>query len=485
MMKEQETALKELKALLGDKVLTDEAILREHSSDWIGHRRWEKYNGHYLAQPPLCVIRAQDTGDIAKALKYCNQNHLTVIPQCGRSGVCAGSETFSGAVALDGSAMNQIIKLDQKNFLLTARCGTPLEYMEKYCQERGFTTGHFPQSLPLAQIGGLVATRSTGQLSTLYGGIEELLVGLEAVLADGTVIRTKNVPRRAVGPEPRDLFIGSEGNFAFITEVTVKIFKNHQKLWKRAYAIDKFKTGLEAIQEIMQEGWKPAVVRLHDAVEASLTYSGFINEGDNIMLFVADGPEGLTKATGRAIDSLVKKHGARDLGEKPVDLWYKVRNQTCDDPFHASKTGLVRETCEVSAQWTDIYPIYENVLRRFPGEVENVTQISAHSSHSYSTGTNLYFVFSFSGDQDMSRAKAQFDQAWNIIMEETLRFNGSICHHHGVGKYRAHLVPKEHGSAYRVLEILKNGFDPNRIMNTGTFMPSPAGSGFLQISLKE
>ncbi|MDR1397598.1 MAG: FAD-binding oxidoreductase [Desulfarculales bacterium] len=269
------------------------------------------------------MIKAQNTADVVKALQYCNHNRLTVIPQCGRSGVCAGS------------AMNRIIKLDEENQVLSAMCGTPLEYIEKYCQERGFTTGHFPQSLPLAQIGGLVSTRSIGQLSTPYGGVEEMLVGLEAVLADGTVIRTKNVPSRA------------------------------------------------------------------------------------------------------------------------------------------AKTGLVRDTCEVSAKWTDIYRIYENVLHRFPREVENVTQISAHSSHSYTTGTNLYFVFSFSGDTDMVRARAHFDQAWNIIMEETLRFNGSICHHHGVGKYRDHLIPREHGSAYRILEILKDGFDPNRIMNTGTFMPRP------------
>ncbi|MBW6098749.1 FAD-binding protein [Escherichia coli] len=71
---------------------------------------------------------------------------------------------------------------------------------ENALREKGYTTGHSPQSKPLAQMGGLVATRSIGQFSTLYGAIEDMVVGLEAVLADGTVTRIKNVPRRAAGP---------------------------------------------------------------------------------------------------------------------------------------------------------------------------------------------------------------------------------------------------------------------------------------------
>ena len=460
-----------LEALFGGNFVTGQDALRERSSDLIGFRRWERFNGSYLADPPLGAVMAQSTEDVSKALKFCNDNGVTVVPQCGRSCVCSGTETSAGSVVVDGSAMNEIISLDEENFMLTARCGTPLEYIERYCEARGYTTGHFPQSLPLAQMGGLVATRSIGQLSTLYGGIEDLLVGLEAVLADGTVVRIKNVPRRAAGPDLRQLFMGSEGNIGFVTEVTIKVFRSHDYRWKGAFAISSFRAGLAAIKELMQDGWRPAVVRLHDAVEAEMTYKSFIREGEHILLFVSEGPRPICEATGAAIDEIVQKHGGRALGEAPVDHWYKERNATCDDLYAASRRGLMRDTCEVSGNWSQVYDIYENVLRRFPQEVENVAQISAHSSHSYLTGTNLYFVFSFTGDKDLARTRAQYDAAMAVIMEETLRFGGSICHHHGVGKYRTPWMAQEHGSSYPMLRTLKTAFDPNGIMNPGAFLP--------------
>ena len=99
----------------------------------------------------------------------------------------------------------------------------PLQVLEDLARAQGCTTGHSPQSKPIAQLGGLIATRSIGQFSTLYGGIEHNVVGVEAVFVNGTVTRIKNVPRRAVGSDIRHIIIGNEGALCYITEVTVKL----------------------------------------------------------------------------------------------------------------------------------------------------------------------------------------------------------------------------------------------------------------------
>ena len=106
----------------------------------------------------------------------------------------------------------------------TCQCGVPLQALEDRVREHGLTTGHSPQSKPVAHMGGLVATRSIGQFSTLYGGIEDMVVGLEAVFPGGEIARIKNVPRRAAGPDIRHVVIGNEGALCFISEVTVKLF---------------------------------------------------------------------------------------------------------------------------------------------------------------------------------------------------------------------------------------------------------------------
>ena len=125
-------------------------------------------------------------------------------------------------------------------------------------------------------MGGLVATRSIGQFSTLYGGIEDMVVGCEVVFPGGGVSRIKNVPRRAAGPDIRHIVIGNEGALCYITEVTVKLFpylpENHIFL---GWTLKNMKTGFEALREVMVAGYKPSVARLYDFEDGQLHFSHF------------------------------------------------------------------------------------------------------------------------------------------------------------------------------------------------------------------
>jgi alkyldihydroxyacetonephosphate synthase len=98
--------------------------------------------------------------------------------------------------------------------------------------------------------------------------------------------------------------------------------------------------------------------------------------------------------------------------------------------------------------------------------------LGAHSSHSYQTGTNLYFVYDYQINCEPQEEIDEYHLPLNaIIVEESLRLGGSMVHHHGVGKYRTPWVHEEHGSAYFILEGLKRAFDPAGIMNAGTIYP--------------
>jgi FAD/FMN-containing dehydrogenase len=376
-------------------------------------------------------------------------------------------------VILDGSEMNGIISLNEKDMMVTARCGTPLDYMEKYLNERGYTTGHFPQSLPLAHIGGLVATRSIGQFSTLYGGIEDLLVGLEAVLADGQVVRIKNSPRRSVGPDLRHLFIGSEGMLGFITEATVKIFRyTPETRWMNAWAVKGMSAGLDLIRDVMVAGYKPAVVRLHDAEEVQRMFSGSVEEGYAVLLFLAEGPASITAAIGKAVAEIAGRYETKDMGSRPVESWLKTRNDVSfhmDEPVYHDM-GLVVDTCEISALWSEIGNIYDAVVERVPRELPNLVSIGGHSSHSYVQGTNIYFSFGFKVTGGAESVRGDYMKLITVIMEETLKRGGSIAHHHGSGKYRTKWMPQEHGSSYPLLYKLKDAMDPNHILNKGVLL---------------
>lgn len=308
-----------------------------------------------------------------------NAHKINGVPRTGASATEGGLETVvENSVVLDGSAMNQIINIDIENMQATAQCGVPLEVLENALREKGYTTGHSPQSKPLAQMGGLVATRSIGQFSTLYGAIEDMVVGLEAVLADGTVTRIKNVPRRAAGPDIRHIIIGNEGALCYITEVTVKIFKfTPENNLFYGYILEDMKTGFNILREIMVEGYRPSIARLYDAEDGTQHFTHFA-DGKCVLIFMAEGNPRIAKATGEGIAEIVARYPqCQRVDSKLIETWFNNLNWGPDkvaaERVQILKTGNMGFTTEVSGCWSCIHEIYESVINRIRTEFRTPT----------------------------------------------------------------------------------------------------------------
>lgn len=468
-----------LQGLIGNgQVSTDPDLLQQRSIDnW---RKLDNIFGVFTLPVPAAVVTVRSTDDVVKVLTFANAHGVNVVPRTGGTGTEGGLETVvENSVVVDGSAMNEIIKIDAYNMQATAQCGVPLQVLEDRAREIGLTTGHSPQSKPIAQMGGLVATRSIGQFSTLYGGIEDMVVGVEVVFADGTVSRIKNVPRRAAGPDIRHLVIGNEGTLCFITEVTVKLFpympQNNRFL---GWTLKDMKTGFEVLREVMGAGYKPSVARLYDPEDGQLHFSHFAAPDDCIVLFMAEGPAGITAATAEGIEAIAATHPglvpveAQVIAEWFDDLVWGPDKVTREDN-RIFTTRNVNRTTEISADWSSILSIYEAVLPRIRAEIPGITLLGGHSSHSYINGTNMYFNYFFDllDCPPEDEGSTLYSPIIKIIVEETLRFGGSIVHHHGIGKARAPWVRDEYGSSFSMLQTLKTAFDPNGIMNAGTIIP--------------
>jgi len=213
-----------LQAILGvEQVVTDEHTLQQRSID--NFRKLENIFGVYTLPAPAAIAMVRSAQEAAAVLAFADEHGVNVVSRTGGTATEGGLETVvENSIVLDGSQMNSIISIDAYNMQATAQCGVPLQVLEDRARALGLTTGHSPQSKPVAHMGGLVATRSIGQFSTLYGGIEDMVVGLEVVFPGGNIARIKNVPRRAAGPDIRHIVIGNEGALCFISEVTVKLF---------------------------------------------------------------------------------------------------------------------------------------------------------------------------------------------------------------------------------------------------------------------
>jgi len=447
-----------------DRVRDDEATRAEYRVDyWIlAHLR--RREGR-LDADPSCVVRPRSTEEVAKAVRVAQRGGVPIVPYGGGSGVLGGAVPPPGSVVLDLRAMNQLLDVNDTALLARVQAGMMGGDYEAALVAKGYTSGHYPQSLARATVGGLVATRSAGQFSTKYGNIEDMCLGLEVVLASGEVIRLAPFPRAANGPSLREVFLGSEGALGIVTEATLKIHPTPEHRLTETFAFPSVGSGLEAIRRVMRAGWHPAVVRLYDASEANGHFGKWVPEGQCALLVLTEGPRALAEAEMAACREACSEGTA--LGTDSIDHWLGHRN-TVPSWDSLMDKGLIADTIEIAATWDKVEALYDRVVAALRG-VPGMLVASAHSSHSYLSGTNLYITFAIKPD-DWSQAEALYLDSWGRVMQATLESGGTIAHHHGIGRLRVPWLEKELGGAYQVLRALKRALDPAGILNPGTLL---------------
>lgn len=488
MINEEIIAL--LKGFLSeDQIDIDKDALYDASSD--RYNKYAKAKGVLQVPLPTAIVYPNCTEDVKKILEFSNEHSINVIPRSGKTATEGGLENWKEqALVVDGSRMNKIIKVDTYNMQATVQCGVKLQDLEDEVRKLGYTTGHSPQSKPIAQYGGLVSTRSIGQFSTLYGGIEDMVVGLECVFPDGHISRIKNVSRRAGGPDIRHIAIGNEGTLCYITEVTVKLFKHYPENNEfHGYLVKDVDTGIKILREVMSNGYRPSVARVYSEEDAAQHFYHFYNN-KCVLILMAEGPKGIVKATSEGIKEAVEKFNEgiiERVDDTLIENWFNHLNWSEKD-IEDEIQGMIENdshagfTTEISSDWEHITQIYYNVMNRVKNEfdrAQDLTMLGGHSSHSYINGTNMYFVYNYNINcAPEDEMKIYHHPIQRIIVEETLKLGGSMCHHHGIGKYRNEWTNEEHGTALYMLEKLKEAFDPNDVMNYGNIFYKEDGAKY-------
>ena len=416
------------------------------------------------------VCRPTSTDDVAAVLAACSAAAVPVTAAGGRSGVCGASIPVFGGVLLDLTAMQGIIEIDAESGVVEVWAGTFGPELETELRQRcAMTVGHFPQSFDIATVGGWVACSGAGQFSTRYGKIDEMVVGLEVVLADGTVLRTGHGPAAAMGPDLTHLFLGSEGTLGVITRVWLRAHPVPTHERRAAYTFVDFEKGIEACRLILRRGATPAVLRLYDAVESKRGHGG---DGTQCVLLVLDeGEIGLVEATLGVVEDECAAASPASLDL--VEQWLTHRNDT-NALQELTRKRFVVDTMEIAAPWSKLATIFDAALEALMA-VPNARAASCHLSHSYLDGACLYFTFAASSPPD--EIEATYVAMWDAGQRAVLTAGGNLSHHHGVGLNRARFMAESMGSSLNVLQSLKDTLDPGGILNPGKLgLSSPFGA---------
>ncbi|HEU5302385.1 MAG TPA: FAD-binding oxidoreductase [Acidimicrobiia bacterium] len=416
------------------------------------------------------VAAPTDATQVAAVLRICNEAHVPVTAAAGRSGVCGASVPVHGGVVLDLCGITGIVDVDDESLVVDVLPGTFGDVFEDDLRTgHGLTVGHWPQSIALSTVGGWIACRGAGQYSTRYGKIEDMVVGLDVVLADGTAIRTGGAPRAAAGPDLTQLFVGSEGTLGVITGARLRAHPVPAAERRAAYGFTSFEAGLDACRRILRRGATPAVLRLYDAIEGE---RGFETGTDLHPLLVLDeGDAHLVDGVMAVVAEECADASVLD-GTALAGRWLDHRNDVSAlEPLVTR--GYVVDTMEIAARWRDLPAIYAAATDAIRA-VEHTLVASAHQSHAYTDGACLYFTFA--GQPPLDQRNAYYRAVWDAGTRAVLERGGALSHHHGVGLNRARFLRDALGPAFEVLVATKQALDPIGILNPGKLgLPSPFG----------
>ena len=453
-------------------ISTDPQTLREHATDSWPLTLLRRVRGDDLPEP-AAVISPATTGEVATVLAWASQTSTAVIPRGAGSGVCGGAQAQTQAVVLDLSRMNRIGEVDAISHTVEVQAGVRGDRLEQELAKLGLTTGHYPQSVAISTVGGWIAASSAGQASTGFGAIEDILLGLTAVLPDGEILRLRPVPRSAAGPDLRRLLVGSEGTLAVVTEATLAC-RARPKTWEwLAFSYPDFTTMAAALKDVKRAETGAAVLRGYDETDAQLGF-GALNHTTGCVALAGfpAGPPGLD-ARKQAATAILQTTGA-ELGSRYGEHWWQHRNDAVQTfaqimgPERTFGTGVIVDTMEVAGLWSAVPRLYGAIKTELSAHAQTV---ACHLSHLYPSGSSLYFTFLITGADD-HEAETTYRAAWQQAAHACTEAGGTITHHHGVGRLKAPFLGAELGeTGLGLLDTIRAALDPAGIMNPKALRP--------------
>ena len=442
----------ELEAIVGAAAL-DERPVRDLWPQTIMEQRAGK------AAPRVLVARPSGREQVASILRWATASGVVVTPLGGGSGVCGAVAPEAGELVLDMGGFDRILEVDETNLICRCESGVNGMALEQHLNQRGLTLGHFPSSLAGTTVGGLCATRSSGQESSRYGSIEDMVISLAVVMPDGTFAGPRPGPRSSLGPALHELYLGSEGALGVIIGAVLKVHRLPEFVVGRGFAFADLTSALEAMRAIMQAGIRPLLMRLYDPEDAA--FNGYdLPLGACVLVVATAGLQAVAKAEADAVTRFVGS--ADDLGEEPWNRWLRHRFDLSAERLKSllEPPGAYLDVIELAAPWTVLPQLHTRVKAAI-----GVGGIAlCHFSHAYEQGCCAYFSFAGARDTE-DEARSAYSRAWEGAMSSALELGATISHHHGAGQARARWIADEMGGWMRLWRSVKVAVDPAGVMN--------------------
>ena len=455
-----ETAIDELRAALGKQVVTTASVREQHGSD----------EGWHAPLAPDAVVFARSTDDVVAVLRTCARLRVPVIPFGVGTSLEGHVAALHGGISLDVSQMNRVLEVNADDLDCRVEAGVTRRALNEQLVKNGL---FFPVDPGAdATLGGMAATRASGTNAVRYGTMRDVVLGLTAVLADGSVVRTGTRARKSsAGYDLTRLLVGSEGTLGVITEVALRLHGIPECI---ASAVSSFATlegAVRTVIETIQLGVPVARLELLDAVQVAAcnAFSGLDLPEAPLLLIEFHGSEAGVADQAGTVEQLATGNGGQgwawstDQAERER-LW-RARHEA----YYAAKA--LRPGC--SAVPTDVcVPISRlaeciEETRRDLDASGLVAPILGH------VGDGNFHVIVLFDENDAGEASRALDVHARMV-ERALAMGGTCTGEHGIGYGKLDFMRAEHEPAtLAAMSAVKFALDPHDILNPGKLIPPP------------
>ena len=426
-----------------------------------------------LNATPKAVVRPSSTQQVSRILRYSQKNQVPVVPYGGGSGVFGAASPIEDGIVLSLDRMNAALNVSSEDFTGRFQSGVVLEDAAQSLSSADMLLGHDPWSRPIATVGGAISTDGVGYTAARYGSMGEQVLGVEAVLADGEIIRTRASQKPTNGLSLNHLLIGAEGTFGIITEATLRVFPQPEERFVAGVDFPIFEAGFEAICRLYAEGVRPTMI---DYGTDSNAHSQSEKDEPATLYIAFEGfKEDIQTQWARTLDICRRYDGNRGSREEAEHFWhtrhapgerYKRSVMESSDPAKARReaSSFRMDYLHVALPISRVLEYRRSCMRLFADNGIHVREWSVWARPEF-----FSFLIVQERDED-STASLDMGRIVDEVLTLAQQLGGSMEYCHGVGLKLAHLMEAEHGSGMDVMRRIKRTVDPGNILNPGKLL---------------
>ncbi|MFJ7724839.1 glycolate oxidase subunit GlcD [Neobacillus sp. NPDC097160] len=415
---------------------------------------------------PDAVVAPSNTAEVSEILKLCNEYNVPIVPRGSGTNLCAGTCPTEGGVVLLFKHMNKIIEIDEENLTITVQPGVITLDMIHAIEEKGLFYPPDPSSMKISTIGGNINENSGGLRGLKYGVTRDYVIGLEAVLPNGDIIRTGGkLAKDVAGYDLTRLFVGSEGTLVVITEATLKLIPMPETRKTMLALYQDLGAAAKSVSKIIANKIIPTTLEFLDQptlkVVEDFAQIGLPTNVQAVLLIEQDGPLEVVERDMIKIAEVCKQEHAVSIQvaatEEEADALRTARRAALSAVARLKPTTILEDATVPRSEIANMVQAINDITEKYQLTI-------CTFGHAGDGNLHPTCATDARNQEEMERVEKAFAE----IFEKAIELGGTITGEHGVGAMKApYLEWKLKAEGIAAVKAIKQAFDPNNIMNPG------------------